>query len=60
MPLTPEDEQTVERIRRNIDMRACAREKRIEKLEIALHQIAGHGNITGERARKIAKEALEE
>lgn len=28
------------------------------KIELALHQIAGHGNITGERARQIASEAL--
>ena len=30
----------------------------IEALELALHQILGHGNITGQRARKIAAEAL--
>lgn len=32
----------------------------ILRFELALHQIAGHGNITGERARKIANEALGE
>lgn len=32
----------------------------IDRLELALHQIAGHGNITGDRARKIAAEALGE
>lgn len=39
---------------------ASASKKRISKLELALHQIAGHGNITGERARAIASEALGE
>ena len=31
---------------------------RIEILEIALHRIAGHADITGEKAREIAAEAL--
>lgn len=31
---------------------------RSRDLELALHQIAGHGNITGDRARTIACEAL--
>ncbi len=30
----------------------------ILKLELALHRIAGHGNITGDKAREIAAEAL--
>ena len=36
----------------------CKAHDRIIKLELALHQIAGHGNITGDRAREIASEAL--
>lgn len=32
--------------------------QRIDRLELALHQIVGHGNITGDRARDIAAEAL--
>jgi hypothetical protein len=32
---------------------------RVNRMELALHQIHGHGNITGERAREIAAEALE-
>lgn len=35
-----------------------ARDHRIEALELALHRIAGHGNITGDKAREIAAEAL--
>lgn len=31
---------------------------RLDTMELALHQIAGHGNITGDRARQIAIEAL--
>ena len=31
---------------------------RIVALELALHRIAGHGNITGDKAREIASEAL--
>ena len=31
---------------------------RIDVLELALHRIAGHGNITGAKAREIADEAL--
>lgn len=31
---------------------------RIDRLEIAMHRIAGHGNITAEKAREIAAEAL--
>lgn len=30
----------------------------IDEMELALHSIAGHGNITGERAREIAARAL--
>lgn len=30
----------------------------VNKLELALHRIAGHGNITGDKAREIATEAL--
>lgn len=30
----------------------------IDRLELALHRIAGHGNITGDKARTIAAEAL--
>lgn len=30
----------------------------IEQLELALHRIAGHSNITGDKARAIAAEAL--
>ena len=30
----------------------------LKRLELALLQISGHGNITGERAREIATEAL--
>ena len=30
----------------------------IDRLEIALHRIAGHGNITAEKAREIAAEAV--
>lgn len=30
----------------------------IDRLELALHLIAGHGNITADRARTIAAEAL--
>lgn len=33
---------------------------RIDKLEIALHTIVGHGNITVERAKQVAREALAE
>lgn len=40
--------------------RPCRHEatQRIEALELALHRIAGHGNITGDKAREIAAEAL--
>lgn len=31
---------------------------RIDRLELALHRISGHGNITGDKAREIAAEAL--
>ena len=31
---------------------------RIDALELALYRIAGHGNITGDKAREIACEAL--
>lgn len=31
---------------------------RIDRLELALHRIAGHANITGEKARAVAEEAL--
>jgi hypothetical protein len=34
--------------------------KDYRKLVLAFHQIAGHGNITGERAKQIANEALME
>lgn len=30
----------------------------VNRLELALHQIAGHGNIAGDRARQIACDAL--
>lgn len=30
----------------------------IERLELALYRIVGHGNITGDKARTIAAEAL--
>lgn len=30
----------------------------IDAMELALHQIVGHGNITVERAKKVANEAL--
>ena len=30
----------------------------VSRYELALYRIAGHGNITGEKARKIASEAL--
>jgi hypothetical protein len=30
----------------------------IDRLELGLHQIAGHGNITGDRARQVACETL--
>jgi hypothetical protein len=33
--------------------------KRLDRMDIALHRIAGHGNITGERARQIAADALD-
>lgn len=32
--------------------------ERVERYELALHGIAGHGNITGEKAREIASKAL--
>lgn len=32
--------------------------KHIERLELALHRIAGHGNITGQQARAIAADAV--
>jgi hypothetical protein len=32
----------------------------VDRLELALHAISGHGNITGESARAIAAEALGE
>mgnify|MGYP000877845387 CR=1 FL=1 len=32
--------------------------QRIDRLEIALHTIVGHGNITVERAKQVAAEAL--
>lgn len=32
--------------------------KRIDTLTIALHRIAGHGNITAKKARSIADEAV--
>ena len=31
---------------------------RAEQLGLALHRIAGHGNITSDKAREIAAEAL--
>lgn len=31
---------------------------RLDAMELALHQIAGNGNITGRRAREIASDAL--
>lgn len=31
---------------------------RFDRMELALYRIAGHGNITGEKAREIAAEAL--
>lgn len=34
--------------------------RRIDQLEIALHRIVGHGNITVEKAKQIAAEALGE
>lgn len=37
---------------------ACKR--RIDRLEIALHRIAGHGNVAADKAREIAAEALSE
>jgi len=33
-------------------------EERLDRLEIALHRIVGHGNITIEKAKAIAAEAL--
>lgn len=33
--------------------------KRIDRLEVALHRIAGHANITAKKAREIAAEAVE-
>lgn len=30
----------------------------VDRLELALHRIVGHGNITGDKARTIAAEAL--
>ena len=33
---------------------------RIDKLEIALHRIVGHGNITVDQAKEIAAEAVHE
>lgn len=33
---------------------------RIDELELALHRIAGHGNITGAKAREIAHDAIGE
>ncbi len=40
------------------EMEAAA--QMIDDLSLALHQIAGHGNITGDRAREIAAAALGE
>ena len=34
--------------------------RHIERLELALHQIVGHGNITVERAKQVARQALEQ
>lgn len=39
---------------------ANAAADRIERLELAMHQISGHGNITVARAKQIANEALQE
>lgn len=44
-----------ERPRTKLETEAAVR---LDTLEMALHRIAGHGNITGERAREIASEAL--
>lgn len=33
-------------------------EARLDRYELALHRIAGHVNIAGEKAREIAAEAL--
>lgn len=43
-----------------VDLEAKLRDARVrvDRLEIALHRIAGHGNITGEKAREIAADAL--
>lgn len=39
---------------------AARREERINALEIALNRIVGHANITVDKAKKIAAEALGE
>lgn len=36
----------------------AALRQRVDALEIALHTIVGHGNITVERAKRVANEAL--
>lgn len=36
-----------------------ALEARIDRLEIALHTIVGHGNITVERAKDVARQAID-
>lgn len=38
----------------------AALRQRVDALEIALYTIVGHGNITVERAKQVANEALAE
>lgn len=48
----------LEQRERTLEARIAKLEARINELELALHTIVGHGNITVERAKQVAADAL--
>jgi len=48
----------LEQRERTLEARIAKLEARINELELALHTIVGHGNITVERAKRVAADAL--